>query len=1523
MTSNPLAEARPSPSTRRPPDPSAIPRRQLPGTSVLPAAVRIPHVQENGRDVVEDRPAKRRRIEPEATLDAPSDRRPLPRADGVGIESQPPSPLQPLSPLKDPRIRLAKASDLLPERGQVPVRHGDHGETKTELPDLPRRPWNLYRQAKGREDATGTRARMDIVVPTTPDAMVQPVSAPHLVGNKPAGFFPWTGKHAEDVLNELNVQHGFSERPPNPSEKELNTARVPLRNAFKHKSGVDTLSVLFSLVLDRKNHYGLISSVSTFKPPPRVTLTEAKRKSWISDLANAQVPLRKLSRTIPQGIRGQILLDQCLQNAVPLNRAIWFAKCVGANEIRTLKRKGTTPAVAVGAESKWLREWTINVEQFLEASLTPSGAAPAVWRSNVQYALHLTTRLYLENLVDRDHYLEWILKNFTSASDDQTPFWLLVLHIHLRDLSQYRKKGRRLAESLMRKYEQTKDSKSEAVLVLNHKLRHSIRRLVTSRPTCFLMPDKWPHFVQTLKSCVSVGSPEERAVLDHLVSINERSMGANKLAYLSKPSPQDRVVDLLDSVSTPMDVSRLSESLMAACANYDLLILSCLEWATTRFRCSTARIYLTARLLRRWRRLGLDTDTVILNYIGKCRTGATAFDSNALKHLSAELSRSQTFSLSKYMQWLMARGLPEKGTIEAIPDRSNPDADTSGYQMCQDPTLLLLDVAVAGIGDPLVNLRNSILQRAGFNADLEDQITRSCIRHLEYELARFSPNRLSSSSRPRDPPPNFAHLHWSVRSEVGLWLRAHVLEHVRLTCAGINGSPTLPYAPRLACAHFAFVRQVLELMTDESVLADVVGILMSSNEEDLLASLAETVVRHADAFSAIGAFEILQHRLCQNYMAMRAIKATMPRFATSLIGLNTVFPCKVLSVKLLQQDLVRGDRGRAVAACSPFSDGIAESLQQAGATFIEDFEAILQSETNMNEQTMNGLFTVLTERIEKQRSTPDDVHTLFMFCQLLGRLRLFRKAQADVLIHQWILRIIPSLNGDFGKQLLTNLIATGCSSFGSIFDTLHSIKHGSVDRDPAIAALRPLLDSKELDTDDNRYENGSLYNVRTRWWDYVYQAPHSALELLCEAHVTPSDERRLLSRLVFTDSESLLSMSDPARRWLLVTLDQVLRPRPGSSDVLDLKTLVQTVDTLSFRFVQLRIRLMTLSMESQEDHAHHVRDDIVDVFSSFLDQAPSASHGSSVSFSLLLQAVGSDVASRVRHKAEADFLESIPKLLPHKVTSPLPAPSLNDMEQLASSVDRAFQACVPHTNSAPGFIGQLIDKFSQYFKTLGHPGSNKVVTTSAPAASGTPTSAGLSQTVAATSSPMGPPQEPPTVPSMLAAVDHLHFMLQMVCLQRPGICLLQGRPDTNPKVAQQEQVQLLVRLAAIAMHSFFSSSSASFAKEEDQRRVKEVNDFTFDVIATIVDDVSDEVRMMCAKIMKDKLFDERLKPIFGSVNTTGSAQVEDMGQGLVMVKDGKNVIGEWKPRVWEVLENGNGKENETSLGLGLFGARRG
>lgn len=154
--------------------------------------------------------------------------------------------------------------------------------------------------------------------------------------------------------------------------------------SLKQKTGLNALSTIFMGVLNQRRNRGQITAPSTFKPPPRVTLTDTKREVWLKDLANPTISLRRLSRTIPHGIRGRTLLDQCLNKSVPTERAVWLAKCVGANEIRAFKRKGVTGAFVMGGELKWIRDWTIFVEQFVDAIVASVGGPD--WKERVTYA---------------------------------------------------------------------------------------------------------------------------------------------------------------------------------------------------------------------------------------------------------------------------------------------------------------------------------------------------------------------------------------------------------------------------------------------------------------------------------------------------------------------------------------------------------------------------------------------------------------------------------------------------------------------------------------------------------------------------------------------------------------------------------------------------------------------------------------------------------------------------------------------------------------------------------------------------------------------------------------------------------------------------------------------------------------------------------------------------------------------------------------------------------------------------------
>jgi mediator of RNA polymerase II transcription subunit 12 len=71
---------------------------------------------------------------------------------------------------------------------------------------------------------------------------------------------------------------------------------------------------------------------SSFRMPSRVTLNEAKRNSWFADLANPDVPLHKLGKSVPHGAKGHDLLDLLHSYKVTVPRAVWFLRVFGASE---------------------------------------------------------------------------------------------------------------------------------------------------------------------------------------------------------------------------------------------------------------------------------------------------------------------------------------------------------------------------------------------------------------------------------------------------------------------------------------------------------------------------------------------------------------------------------------------------------------------------------------------------------------------------------------------------------------------------------------------------------------------------------------------------------------------------------------------------------------------------------------------------------------------------------------------------------------------------------------------------------------------------------------------------------------------------------------------------------------------------------------------------------------------------------------------------------------------------------------
>ena len=250
MTSNPPAQPRPPPNVL-----TGYARQR--SMSHLPTVRTFSNRADSGDVSIlsdsDERSAKRRRIV----------------SQGASPVSGP--ELEPMLWEKEPTsLPLKKSTDYAPATWQEAItqqrrKPSSQKPTSGELPPLPSTPWvpGQTPDPAPVRARTSCRYRVNIPVPNVPDTLKCSTLAPKLDSKKAADYFPWTGKHAEDIITEQNVKHGYYDRAPNPPERELNTARAPLYSAFKHKSGLESLSTLFNLVLERKVKHGALSSTST------------------------------------------------------------------------------------------------------------------------------------------------------------------------------------------------------------------------------------------------------------------------------------------------------------------------------------------------------------------------------------------------------------------------------------------------------------------------------------------------------------------------------------------------------------------------------------------------------------------------------------------------------------------------------------------------------------------------------------------------------------------------------------------------------------------------------------------------------------------------------------------------------------------------------------------------------------------------------------------------------------------------------------------------------------------------------------------------------------------------------------------------------------------------------------------------------------------------------------------------------------------------------------------------------------
>ncbi|KAF2228785.1 hypothetical protein EV356DRAFT_497442 [Viridothelium virens] len=837
---------------------------------------------------------------------------------------------------------------------------------------------------------------------------------------KVADFFSWQAKHPEDALTEHVIKSGFFDKPSNPSY-ETNTARPSLWSHLKSKQGLQTLSSLLVTVLEKRQGVGHITTGSTFKPPPRITMPDTRRESWLRDLANPNVPVRRQSKHVPHGIKGKALLEQCLNKNIPIPRAVWLVKCIGANEIRGLKRRGVSGAFAMGGELKWVKEWTVFVQQFIDSLI--GLCRQQGWQQKMQYGTRLATQIFEERLLDREQYLDWLLTSLETAKHQQIPMWLLLAQIYWRYLVSNRQRGKRLAEALLGHLDSILAEGVDTVYqALIDRLRVLLATLIVSHRGCLILPATWEKYKHLFQARAEQSSePKLIYACANLESRNKRLICKSSESPSTHSNPTRALVALLDAYEQNTSFSELSVQCLALFSDRRQLIAAVMTWASSKYRAGDHRIYLVARLLRNWQAAKVDLDDAMLSFLRFSAISVSLCQTNIFRIL-AELVRSGHFSMGRYLQWLVSEGC----LVE--------DNECKFFHM-----QLLAELPTQRLPKHIVNLRQSLLQaNRGFahqNHDSGDDFT---------ALSQRVPNLFLRTGA--DPTVvSVKHLNIPTKLELGRRLRQRIQELTKPNdlskLKARADEPTVSEeVSAISNEDFCASRELLEDCNDFAILADVISVTISSNDESVLASVTDTLHCHARTFAAIGAFNPLSKIIIERYCYLRMRRATSRDFLLTLRDLIPIIQCDPRIPLLVERDLARCDQKTAVAVCSPVSD-TNETLQPSKLDPNEEIERIFLSGNSMDEPTMSRLFQKIAARMKQHVNLKGKGVEAANFSCWLYWLRTFDEKKFELLVHNWLLVLLEEGHREHLHHALCSLAGAGCLSLGSFIDSTAVLQH--------------------------------------------------------------------------------------------------------------------------------------------------------------------------------------------------------------------------------------------------------------------------------------------------------------------------------------------------------------------------------------------------------------------------------------------------------------------------------------------------
>ncbi|KAL5506968.1 SRB8 [Sanghuangporus vaninii] len=713
-------------------------------------------------------------------------------------------------------------------------------------------------------------------------------------------FFPPRPSEDGDVLNESTIKNGFKLNQP--IQAETYTAKTrqikELKEGFLIKELEDFMNQIFQR---RAENLAQIPS-STFRIPSRATLNDAKRSAWFSDLANPDVPLYKLSKSIPHGVRGNDLLDLLHANNVAIPRAVWFVRVFGSNETAGLRNKPNYNPLQYSIE--WANVMTGYLKKQLSEIALPSAPRLGLnikqtfkgvlgdpdsrerWVSKFVYSLDLLRIFYLEYMVDRTTFLSWLVQTIGNCNLAQADFMARLADDYFSELGSCRAIVKPFIDACLAKLQEISNSPSKDTLYhLQVRLENLLRRAFLAAPTCFVSPTAWKSHSETIESILagneSVWRPSSesqarqnvRLLVDEvLLDVKRRNeallfrTGAQPAKGYLRSMVSD--VKLLNSITSRTELNSLAFFGTSGDSQPEIFsrkLFLLLSWGVCWLQYGDHRPYAAATLLRQWRdraeeracRRDIESpdDFIQDGLFDWLDTDPKLCDDRNLTMttlLFGELIQKGLFSYDRYIQRLIARG--EMGL-------SFNEEPASRHRK------LLRVIPLYSPAPALVSQRKLALYGVRTRTIPEDQVEKG----LKDEIRDLLPEvfKGESASMPQSPLPSDSLLRSAARYEqirvVKQWFMPSVRKFLSKSFLEIPGNSTA--ALRVYCVIIECLDAMRCYRTCLEFTLDVLKMTITS---DLLLAIVDYLKRGLILWACMDAMADIASALLDAHQAWKA-----------------------------------------------------------------------------------------------------------------------------------------------------------------------------------------------------------------------------------------------------------------------------------------------------------------------------------------------------------------------------------------------------------------------------------------------------------------------------------------------------------------------------------------------------------------------------------------------------------------------------------------------------------------------------